>query len=360
MTGISCVKICCVKAILSSHLPDGNIVLYNTGVVPSFLWRVFDMSAPVANSITSSASGTYIVNDVIQIVFTFDQVVNVVGSPSLECTIESGTIYFAYASGSGTEELTFSYTVQPGDNSNYQGINLYFEIVLNGATIRNAGLEDLVLTTFGCPGLQFVNMDGASNVCTLVGASSTLTVTKGAAFTYRLYSKIGGQYQSPVTWNPSVSVRASDPLAAIPIVPYLFNNTDASSTGYLFTGLVFNSVGQQTLTFIAPDPDGINVRYPVSVTVGVAATKITAAVVRTAGRTTQIALSATDASGDVDLTISSSITITSSAPAFVNVTATSDTESFVDGQALITVSSLTANTLTFAASGLTSATVAIA
>lgn len=315
------------------------------------------MSAPLVGSTSPPAAGTYFTSDTIQVLISFDQQVYVTGSPTVECSILSGTIAFDYTSGSGTSTLTFSYQVQAGDDGS-DGINPTFQFVLNGGTIKNIGAEDASLSPMVNSGLQWVILNSTTS-CALEGEASTLTVTKGVPFSYRLYSRVGGIYQASITWNPSVSIRLADPLATPPLVPYLFDNTDASSVGHLFTGLVFNSVGVRSLDFISPDLNGKNVRYSATVTVGTTATKITATVVRRSLRTTQIALSATNAAGDVDFSNTASVTITSSNPAFVNTDATSDTESFVAGQMLITVSSATANTLTFAAPGLTSATVTI-
>jgi hypothetical protein len=76
----------------------------------------------------------------------FSETVNVTGTPrlTLETGVNDRTI--DYSSGSGTNTLTFSYTVQAGDTSadlDYVATN---SLVLNGGTIRDASGNDATLT----------------------------------------------------------------------------------------------------------------------------------------------------------------------------------------------------------------------
>ena len=71
-----------------------------------------DVSAPTVSSVSTSASdATYGIGDVIPILIQFNEVVNVVGTPTL--ALETGTTDATayYASGTGTDTLTFNYTV---------------------------------------------------------------------------------------------------------------------------------------------------------------------------------------------------------------------------------------------------------
>ena len=71
-----------------------------------------DVSAPTVSAVTTSASdATYGIGDVIPILIQFNEVVNVQGTPTL--ALETGTpdATAIYASGSGTDTLTFNYTV---------------------------------------------------------------------------------------------------------------------------------------------------------------------------------------------------------------------------------------------------------
>ncbi len=97
----------------------------------------------------TNPDGGYKVGDVIQVTVTFDQVVNVDtsgGVPSLLLETGSTDRLATYVSGSGSNTLTFTYTVQAGDISadlDYQSTGA---LALNGATIRNADNDDAVLT----------------------------------------------------------------------------------------------------------------------------------------------------------------------------------------------------------------------
>ncbi|MDH4568073.1 DUF4347 domain-containing protein [Pseudomonas sp. BN414] len=97
----------------------------------------------------SNPDGGYKVGDVITVTISFDQTVVVDtsgGLPSL--LLETGLLdrTATYVSGSGSNTLTFSYTVQAGDVSadlDYQSTGA---LALNGATIRNVGSDDAILT----------------------------------------------------------------------------------------------------------------------------------------------------------------------------------------------------------------------
>ncbi|SDM00491.1 DUF4347 domain-containing protein, partial [Pseudomonas indica] len=98
---------------------------------------------------TTNPNGGYKVGDTIQVTVTFDQAVNVDtsgGVPTL--LLETGSVdrLATYVSGSGSNTLTFTYTVQAGDLSadlDYQSTSA---LTLNGATIRSADNDDAVLT----------------------------------------------------------------------------------------------------------------------------------------------------------------------------------------------------------------------
>lgn len=102
-----------------------------------------DTLAPSVTSVTSStANGTYKVGDVISVQVNFAESVTVTGTPQL--TLETGSTdrVVNYASGSGTNSLTFTYTVQAGDSNadlDYIGTNA---LGLNGGTIRDAAGND--------------------------------------------------------------------------------------------------------------------------------------------------------------------------------------------------------------------------
>ncbi|RQP16956.1 MAG: gliding motility-associated C-terminal domain-containing protein [Parapedobacter sp.] len=96
---------------------------------------------------STNADGTYKINEVIHVTVAFDQVVTVDetgGSPSLLLETGDTDREAIYASGSGNDVLTFSYTVQAGDMSADLDYVSTAALLLNGATIQNASGNDAV------------------------------------------------------------------------------------------------------------------------------------------------------------------------------------------------------------------------
>jgi CSLREA domain-containing protein len=107
-----------------------------------------DLAPLVMNVSSTTANGTYKTGTPIAVTVTFDEIVNVTGTPRL--TLETGTTdrSAAYASGTGTTTLTFNYVVQSGDTSSdldYVGINA---LALNGGTIQDAAANNAALMLF--------------------------------------------------------------------------------------------------------------------------------------------------------------------------------------------------------------------
>jgi hypothetical protein len=106
-----------------------------------------DATAPTVTSVSSSsANGTYKLGDTITVTVTFDEAVIVTGTPVL--TLETGATdrQASYASGSGTNTLSFTYSVSAGDESvdlDYTGTGAF---TLAGGTIEDAASNDAVLT----------------------------------------------------------------------------------------------------------------------------------------------------------------------------------------------------------------------
>lgn len=74
-----------------------------------------DVVNPSVTNVTSTnANGTYKAGDTVNITLTFSEAVTVSGTPQL--TLETGATdrTIDYVAGSGTDELTFAYTVQAG------------------------------------------------------------------------------------------------------------------------------------------------------------------------------------------------------------------------------------------------------
>jgi hypothetical protein len=106
-----------------------------------------NVTVPTVTNVTStSANGTYSTGAVIPVTITFSQAVTVTGIPQL--TLETGATdrVVNYTSGSGTTTLTFNYLVQAGDSSADLDYVSSTALGLNGGTIRDAALNDAILT----------------------------------------------------------------------------------------------------------------------------------------------------------------------------------------------------------------------
>ena len=134
------------------------------------------------------ADDTYMLGDTIRIRATFSEAVNVTGSPRLSIDLSPkawGTKQAAYASGSGTGSLDFTYTVV---EPNYapQGIAvLANSLALNGGTIRSAGGTNATLAHTNRPHDSGHKVDWSPEV-SVADASATEGTDANAAFTVSL------------------------------------------------------------------------------------------------------------------------------------------------------------------------------
>ncbi|MDM8544152.1 hypothetical protein QUF90_24005 [Desulfococcaceae bacterium HSG9] len=106
-------------------------------------------TAPVVAGVmyvTSSATaGTYTVGDVIPIVVHFNQLVWVSGTPQLVLNINESPVMAYYGSGSGTDTLTFLYTVAAGDMISNLEYWSEWALDLNGGRIWDNMDNDVIL-----------------------------------------------------------------------------------------------------------------------------------------------------------------------------------------------------------------------
>ncbi|WP_127495023.1 S-layer homology domain-containing protein [Paenibacillus glycanilyticus] len=94
-----------------------------------------DAVAPSVASIDVPAAGIYKSGSSLSFTIHYDEKVTVTGTPSIALTIGSATVHAAYASGTGTKDITFTYSVQTGDQD-ADGI------VLGAAALNGGSLSD--------------------------------------------------------------------------------------------------------------------------------------------------------------------------------------------------------------------------
>ncbi|OCR01383.1 hypothetical protein BCD67_23300 [Oscillatoriales cyanobacterium USR001] len=98
---------------------------------------------PTVINITSPIDGTYGIGQIIPITVQYSEPVTVTGIPQL--TLNLGAIA-NYTSGSGSDTLTFNYTVAAGNNSSDLDYQSTLALTLNGGTIKNAAMNDAIRT----------------------------------------------------------------------------------------------------------------------------------------------------------------------------------------------------------------------
>ncbi|MBU1297475.1 MAG: DUF4347 domain-containing protein, partial [Gammaproteobacteria bacterium] len=107
---------------------------------------VVQVPAVVASVAATTSNGSYNEGDVIAITVTFDDAVTVTGTPQLILETGSEDRVVDYVFGSGSNTLTFNYTVQAGDTSADLDYISTSALTLNGGSIKDAGGYDATLT----------------------------------------------------------------------------------------------------------------------------------------------------------------------------------------------------------------------
>ena len=150
----------------------------------------------VINVGTLQASGTYGTGTTIPITVTFGEPVTVTGTPQLTLN-DGGTA--TYASGSGTDTLTFNYVVGAGENTSDLDYASTASLSLNGGSILDpaGNPADLTLPATGSDGLAATNIVIVTAPPEVTGVSSTL-----ATGSYG----VGTTIPITVTFNHAVNV----------------------------------------------------------------------------------------------------------------------------------------------------------
>jgi|GEM_PF-1296487 len=152
-----------------------------------------DTTAPAVTLVTASnADGSYGTNDTITVQVAFNETVIVTGTPYITLvtnTTTSATTNAGYVSGTGTNILTFSYTVSNGHVSPDLNYEATTSLVLNGGTINDAGDNAATLTlpdpTTGSSLAtnKDIVIDTIAAVITSVDASGSPDGTRGIGYT---------------------------------------------------------------------------------------------------------------------------------------------------------------------------------
>lgn len=119
---------------------------------------IVDNTGPSISSITPPIDTTYLVNSGITFFATFDEKIYVTGTPQMQVNIGGSLVNVNYVTGSGTDRMTFTYTVQSSD-LDMDGITITPPLLLNSGTIKDEAGNDATLT-FALQNLPNVYLDG--------------------------------------------------------------------------------------------------------------------------------------------------------------------------------------------------------
>jgi len=125
---------------------DGDLDLVIGNSAGNTLLFTNTAATPVAPVAATSPNGSYGIGSVITITVGFSENVIVTGSPRLLLATGSTDQYATYSSGTGTNTLSFQYTVQAGDSSADLDQHSPNALTLNGGTIKDAAGNNAILT----------------------------------------------------------------------------------------------------------------------------------------------------------------------------------------------------------------------
>lgn len=214
---------------------DMTLTLNSVGATTSVL---VDSTAPTVSSVTAStADGTYKIGDTISIQVNFSESVTVnTGGGNPQLTLETGATdrTASYVSGTGSTQLTFSYTVQAGDNSSDLDYVATNSLALNGGTIQDAAGNSATLT-LASPSLA--NSLGANKALVIDGVVPTVSSVNSS--TADGSYKAGDSISIQINFSESVTVNTGGG------TPQLTLETGATDRIASYTG----GTGSTQLTF---------------------------------------------------------------------------------------------------------------
>ena len=134
----------------------------------------FGVAQTVTSVSSTAANGTYKVGDVIPITVTFSANVTVTGTPQLTLETGSSDAVVNYSSGSGSNTLTFNYTVAAGHSSADLDYVATSSLALNNGTIKDVA-GNVATLTLASPGAS-----GSLGASKALAISPTVTLSSNA------------------------------------------------------------------------------------------------------------------------------------------------------------------------------------
>ncbi len=190
-------------------------------------------TTPKVTAVTATnVDGSYGVGSTIGITVTFDGTVNVTGTPQLQ--LETGTTdqFATYASGSGSNVLTFNYVVQAGDTSLDLEYLSTTALALNGGTIQDNLATNADLTL---PALATANSLGGSKAIVIVSdtVAPTVTLASPSATTVNGLFTVTATFSEDVTGFDNTDITVANAtvsnFAAVDAKTYTFDVTPTAN-----------------------------------------------------------------------------------------------------------------------------------
>ncbi|ERM80577.1 hypothetical protein P872_12685, partial [Rhodonellum psychrophilum GCM71 = DSM 17998] len=206
---------------------------------------------PVVTSVSSiTTNGLYKIGEVISIQVRFDQNLTVdtdLGIPTLSLETGVSDALAAYTSGSGTNILTFQYTVQEGNSTADLDYTGTAALLLNGAKITNAETLDALLTL---PAPGTVNSLSANSTLSIDGIRPTVNIVINDTAL-----SVGESTTVTITFNEAVSgLDAGDFTVANGTLSGLSSADGGSTWSAIFTP---NTNVQDATNLITLDKTGV-------------------------------------------------------------------------------------------------------
>ncbi|MGI9447611.1 MAG: beta strand repeat-containing protein, partial [Pirellulales bacterium] len=212
---------------------------------PTTTGVLVDAVAPVALAVTPPPAGAYVTGQTLSFDVVFDGNVDVIGTPSLELNIGGTTRAAAYVSGTGTDTLTFEYTILSTDQDG------------DGITVDPSSITAGVFDAAG-NAATYAAVPVPSTAGVFVNAAVINSVTASANGDYRL----GDRILFTVTFSQPVDVTMPDAVNNRPFIGLTIGSLGrpaAFVSGEGTSILVFEYVVQAGDL----DPDGIEVAGPI-------------------------------------------------------------------------------------------------
>ncbi len=190
-----------------------------------------DHIGPNVTSVDVPANATYTVGQNLDFTVNFNESAFVAGgTPRIAVTLNSGSVFANYVSGSGSTALLFRHTVVTGD-SDPDGIVLGGTIDLNGATIRDGLANDANATLNGVASTTGVLVDAnAPSVQSVTRVTSSPTNASSVDFTVTFSQDVSGVDTTDFALT-STGVAGSSVTTVTPVSGSVYTVSVATGTG---------------------------------------------------------------------------------------------------------------------------------